>query len=146
MKNDTRRFPLRHQKQGFLVQKDLAVYLFFSELFRQNRPEGCEGALPWELIFRPGGKEVIFRIFIIIHILNFLRNRGIIMASLIYLAPVLGIVALLFAFVLAGKVNKMDEGTDRMQEIAASIREGARAFLLPQNTKFWLSSQLYCLF
>ena len=30
------------------------------------------------------------------------------MASLIYLAPVLGIVALLFAFVLAGKVNKMD--------------------------------------
>ena len=29
------------------------------------------------------------------------------MASLIYLAPVLGIVALLFAFVLAGKVNKM---------------------------------------
>ena len=51
------------------------------------------------------------------------------MASLIYLAPVLGIVALLFAFVLAGKVNKMDEGTDRMQEIAASIREGARAFL-----------------
>jgi len=43
MKNDTRRFPLRHQKQGFLVQKDLAVYLFFSELFRQNRPEGCEG-------------------------------------------------------------------------------------------------------
>ena len=86
-------------------------------------------ALPWELIFRPGGKEVIFRIFIIIHILNFLRNRGIIMASLIYLAPVLGIVALLFAFVLAGKVNKMDEGTDRMQEIAASIREGARAFL-----------------
>ena len=43
------------------------------------------------------------------------------MASLIYLAPVLGIVALLFAFVLAGKVNKMDEGTDRMQEIAASV-------------------------
>ena len=43
MKNDTRRFPLRHQKQGFLVQKDLAVYLFFSELFRQNRPEGREG-------------------------------------------------------------------------------------------------------
>ncbi|WP_418205401.1 hypothetical protein [Anaerotignum faecicola] len=43
MKNDTRRFPLRHQKQGFLVQKDLAVYLLFSALFRQNRPEGCEG-------------------------------------------------------------------------------------------------------
>ena len=51
------------------------------------------------------------------------------MASLIYLAPVLGIVALLFAFVLASKVSKMDEGTDRMKEIAASIREGAKAFL-----------------
>lgn len=51
------------------------------------------------------------------------------MEKLIYLAPVLGIVALLFAFVLASKVNKMDEGTDRMKEIAASIREGARAFL-----------------
>ena len=83
--------------------------------------------LLWELIFRPGGKEVIFRIFIIIHILNFLRNRGIIMAvdhhalAFSYRAKV--------CFVLAGKVNKMDEGTDRMQEIAASIREGARAFL-----------------
>ena len=51
------------------------------------------------------------------------------MASLIYLAPICGIVALLFAFVLAGKVNRMDEGTDRMKEIAASIREGANAFL-----------------
>ena len=37
--------------------------------------------------------------------------------------------ALLFAFVLAGKVNAMDEGTDRMKEIAGSIREGANAFL-----------------
>ena len=43
------------------------------------------------------------------------------MSNLIYLAPVLGIVALLFAFVLAGKVNAMDEGTDRMKEIAGSI-------------------------
>ena len=51
------------------------------------------------------------------------------MSNLIYLAPVLGIVALLFAFVLAGKVNAMDEGTDRMKEIAGSIREGANAFL-----------------
>ena len=51
------------------------------------------------------------------------------MSNLIYLAPVLGVVALLFAFVLAGKVNAMDEGTDRMKEIAGSIREGANAFL-----------------
>lgn len=67
------------------------------------------------------------------------------MASLIYLAPVLGIVALLFAFVLAGKVNKMDEGTDRMQEIAASIREGARAFLSGriQNSGYLRSCTVY---
>ena len=51
------------------------------------------------------------------------------MTSLVYLAPILGAVALLFAFVLAGKVNAMDEGTDRMKEIAGSIREGANAFL-----------------
>ena len=54
------------------------------------------------------------------------------MSNLIYLAPVLGIVALLFAFVLAGKVNAMDEGTDRMKEIAGSIAEGARAFLFAE--------------
>ena len=51
------------------------------------------------------------------------------MTSLVYLAPILGVVALLFAFVLAGKVNAMDEGTDRMKEIAGYIREGAMAFL-----------------
>ncbi len=51
------------------------------------------------------------------------------MEKMMYLAPVLGIVALVFAFVLAGKVGKMDEGTDRMKEIAGSIREGANAFL-----------------
>lgn len=51
------------------------------------------------------------------------------MESMIYVAPVMGIIALLFAFVLASKVGKMDEGTDRMKEIAGSIREGANAFL-----------------
>ena len=51
------------------------------------------------------------------------------MDKLMYLAPILGVVALLFAFVLAGRVGKEEEGTDRMREIAASIREGANAFL-----------------
>lgn len=51
------------------------------------------------------------------------------MESMIYVAPVMGIIALLFAFVLASKVGKMNEGTDRMKEIAGSIREGANAFL-----------------
>ncbi|WP_313528466.1 sodium-translocating pyrophosphatase [Anaerotignum sp.] len=51
------------------------------------------------------------------------------MENLMYLAPVFGVLALVFAFVLAGKVNREEEGTERMAEIAASIREGANAFL-----------------
>ncbi len=43
--------------------------------------------------------------------------------------PILGIVALIFAAALAAKVNKQDAGTERMKEIAASISEGAQAFL-----------------
>lgn len=44
-------------------------------------------------------------------------------------APIVGAIALLFAFYLASQVVKVDEGTDRMKEIAAYIREGAMAFL-----------------
>ena len=44
-------------------------------------------------------------------------------------APAAGILALLFAFYLATKVNRVDPGTERMQEIAAAIHEGAMAFL-----------------
>jgi len=47
----------------------------------------------------------------------------------IYFAPVMGIVAMVFAFVLAAKVEKEEEGTEKMIEIAAAIREGANAFL-----------------
>lgn len=43
--------------------------------------------------------------------------------------PILGIVALIFAAALASKVNRQDAGTERMREIAASIGEGAQAFL-----------------
>ena len=51
------------------------------------------------------------------------------MENLMYLSPVLGIVALLFAFVLASKVGREEEGTDRMHEISSAIRDGANAFL-----------------
>ncbi len=44
-------------------------------------------------------------------------------------APVAGIIALVFAFLLAGYISKVDEGTDRMKEISSYIREGAMAFL-----------------
>ena len=54
------------------------------------------------------------------------------MDSMLYLAPVMGIVALLFAFYLATKVGKQDAGTDRMKEIAAAISDGAHAFLMSE--------------
>ena len=52
--------------------------------------------------------------------------------NLMFLAVAAGILALLFAFVLTGKINKFDEGTERMKEIAGSIAEGARAFLFAE--------------
>ena len=54
------------------------------------------------------------------------------MDKLAILAPVLGVVALLFAFYLSRKVSKQDAGTDRMKEIAAFIHEGAQAFLMAE--------------
>lgn len=54
------------------------------------------------------------------------------MDSLVYLAPVMAIIALLFAFYKISFVSKADAGTDRMKEIAASISEGARAFLFAE--------------
>ncbi len=51
-------------------------------------------------------------------------------ASLITnLVPIAGVVALVYAFVRAQWVGKQDAGTEEMKEIAASIAEGARAFL-----------------
>ncbi len=44
-------------------------------------------------------------------------------------APIAGIVALVFAYLLARYINTVEEGTDRMKEIASYIREGAMAFL-----------------
>ncbi|RLB58184.1 MAG: sodium-translocating pyrophosphatase [Deltaproteobacteria bacterium] len=44
-------------------------------------------------------------------------------------APVAGVLALIYAFITAGMVNKADAGTDRMKEIGGYIREGAMAFL-----------------
>ena len=43
--------------------------------------------------------------------------------------PVAGLLALAYALVRARWVGKQDAGTDEMKEIAASIAEGARAFL-----------------
>ena len=51
------------------------------------------------------------------------------MESLMYLAPVIGVIALIFALFLSKKVSREEEGTDRMKEIASAISEGAHAFL-----------------
>ncbi len=47
----------------------------------------------------------------------------------IYLAPVLGLIALAYAFILSQRINKLDAGNDRMKELADAIHEGAMAFL-----------------
>lgn len=57
-----------------------------------------------------------------------------------YLAPALAIVALLFAIYKISFVSKQAAGTDRMKEIAASINEGAKAFLLPSTRSLRSSS------
>ena len=51
------------------------------------------------------------------------------MEQLVWLAPVLSVVALLFAAYKAWYVSKAPAGNDRMQEIASAIAEGANAFL-----------------
>ena len=51
------------------------------------------------------------------------------MDKIVWLAPVLSVVALLFAAYKARYVSKAPAGNPRMQEIAAAIAEGANAFL-----------------
>ncbi|WP_089608821.1 sodium-translocating pyrophosphatase [Dehalobacterium formicoaceticum] len=51
------------------------------------------------------------------------------METLYFAAPITGVIALLFAYYLAAKINKMEPGNARMQEIAHAIHEGAMAFL-----------------
>ncbi|WP_084052502.1 sodium-translocating pyrophosphatase [Desulfonispora thiosulfatigenes] len=50
--------------------------------------------------------------------------------SSIYVALGAGVIALIFAFYLTAKVNKVSPGNKRMQELAAAINEGAMAFLM----------------
>jgi K(+)-stimulated pyrophosphate-energized sodium pump len=49
-----------------------------------------------------------------------------------WLPVCLGVIALLFAAILIRKVGRADPGTERMQEIASHIHEGARAFLVSE--------------
>ncbi|HUT77132.1 MAG TPA: sodium/proton-translocating pyrophosphatase, partial [Polyangia bacterium] len=49
--------------------------------------------------------------------------------TMMYVAPIAGVLALAYAFFKAAAINKADAGTDKMKEIAGHIREGAMAFL-----------------
>ena len=49
--------------------------------------------------------------------------------TLTYLVPVVGVLALLYAYSRARWVNKQDPGTEKMIEISQAIAEGARTFL-----------------
>lgn len=51
------------------------------------------------------------------------------MDNLSIIAPIAAVIGLIVAFALSSWISKVDEGTDRMREIAGHIREGAMAFL-----------------
>ena len=51
------------------------------------------------------------------------------MEMFLNIVPVFAVAALLFAFVLAARVNRQSAGTKKMKEIASAISEGAQAFL-----------------
>ena len=51
------------------------------------------------------------------------------MGDYIVLAPLMGVVALLFAYLLTRRIMKNPVGNDRMKEIADAIHDGAMAFL-----------------
>ena len=54
------------------------------------------------------------------------------MEILTYSIPVIGALALVYAFFLALKIKKQDPGNPRMQEISSAIHEGAKAFLFAE--------------
>jgi len=49
--------------------------------------------------------------------------------NITFAMPLVGVVALAFAYMKSKQVNAADPGTERMQEIAGHIRDGAMAFL-----------------
>ncbi|MBX3443641.1 MAG: sodium-translocating pyrophosphatase [Planctomyces sp.] len=77
-----------------------------------------------------GGSHANFRYF------DFLTNDAFTNLERVLLFVVLGVAAagLLYAWMLMKQVRDADQGTPRMQEIAAAIREGADAYLKRQLT------------
>ena len=54
------------------------------------------------------------------------------MESILFIAPIIGVLGLLFAFYKASEIDKVSPGNDRMKEIATYIQEGSMAFLTRQ--------------
>lgn len=54
------------------------------------------------------------------------------MESVLFIAPIIGVLGLLFAFYKASEIDKVSPGNDRMKEIATYIQEGSMAFLTRQ--------------
>ena len=54
------------------------------------------------------------------------------MEILTYSIPVIGALALVYAFFLALKIKKQSPGNEKMQEISSAIHEGAKAFLFAE--------------
>jgi K(+)-stimulated pyrophosphate-energized sodium pump len=54
------------------------------------------------------------------------------MSVLFLLAPLSSLLALVFSFYLGRRILKIDEGTDKMKEIAQAVREGAQAYIKRQ--------------
>jgi len=52
-----------------------------------------------------------------------------VIAMSVFLAPIVGVIALLFAFFKASTIDRVDAGTEKMKEISTYIQEGAMAFL-----------------
>lgn len=54
--------------------------------------------------------------------------------DLMVLVPICAVAALAFAFLMAKKVMRFSEGTEKMSKIASAVRKGANAYLKRQNT------------
>jgi K(+)-stimulated pyrophosphate-energized sodium pump len=66
--------------------------------------------------------------------------------TILYLAPGLGVLALLYTALRAGWVSRQDAGDDRMRTIAGHIADGAIAFLRAEYRVLALFALIACLF